>query len=84
MQEPADVFVTLNSSRYWRQSDGITPDSPAPGYGLDYTPTNADDPSTPAVVESSHPCDARFLDVLATDDRVKPLWGLIRAYETIM
>jgi hypothetical protein len=75
VQEPADVFVALNSSQYWERADGTDPSSPAPGYGLDYT-ANGDDPSTPET-ESGHPCDARFLDVLATDDRVAPLWGLI-------
>jgi Putative Flp pilus-assembly TadE/G-like len=75
VQEPTDVFVALNSSQYWQQSDGTNPALPAPGYGLDYT-ANGDDPSTPEL-ESSLPCDSRFLDVKATDDRVRPLWGLI-------
>ncbi len=72
VQEPGDVFVALNSSRYWQKSD--TALQPTTGYLQDY---GADgDPSTPGF-DSSQPCDSRFLDVKATDDDVFPLWGRI-------
>jgi hypothetical protein len=75
VQEPGDVYIVLNSPRFWQQSDGSDPTSPTQGYGLDWTADG--DPSTPAL-DPSDPCSARFLDVKATDDEVMPLWGRIK------
>jgi len=74
VQEPGDVYVALNASRYWKQSDGDS--TPSTGYGLDYSMDS--DPSTPGIQLPSDPCSARFLDVKATDDEVIPLWGRIQ------
>ena len=71
VQQPNDVRVALNSNSYW--PDNATPD-PLTGYGLDWTMDG--DPKT-AGQQSSQPCDARFLDVKATDDRLPLLWRWI-------
>ena len=73
VQEPGDVYIALNGSRYWQQSDGDT--APITGYGLDYTMDG--DPTTTGI-DPSDPCSAKFLDVKATDDEVFPLWGRIQ------
>jgi Flp pilus assembly protein TadG len=65
LAEPNDVRVALNADRYWRQSDGVS--SPTTGYGLDFGANN------PAKM----PCATSYLDAKATDDSVRPLWGLI-------
>ena len=79
LQEPTDVFAVLNSSSYWPPpppplgpADPTVPGSN--GYGFDETLDG--DPSTPTT-DSSKPCDARFLDVKATDDAAPMLWGLL-------
>lgn len=59
VQEPGDVRVVLNSSRYWAAGD------PTDGSTLDNT------------LPDGAPCDARFLDVKATDDDAPLLWGLL-------
>jgi hypothetical protein len=64
LQQPNDVRVALNSSRYWQPSDGKT--SPSNGYGLD------DSMATPG-----DPCSTKILDAKATDEDAPPLWGLI-------
>lgn len=64
VQEPNDVRVALNSASYWSPANGTNVAPPA--YGLDYTLDG--DPSTPAM-DSSHPCDAKFLEAKATDYR---------------
>jgi hypothetical protein len=74
VQEPGDVFVALNSTRYWQQSDGAL--SPEDGYGLDYTMDDGN-PATPTD-DRGKPCSLKYLDVKATDDRVIPLWGRIK------
>jgi len=64
VQEPNDVRIALNSSRYWQQSDGMVPG--ANGYGLDNS-----------IAIPGDPCSTRSLDAKATDDEAPPLWGLI-------
>jgi len=71
LEEPNDVRVALNSSAYWAPANGLDPTN---GYGLDWTADG--DPST-VTPDSSLPCDAKFLDAKATDEEVRPLWGLI-------
>ena len=64
VEQPNDVRVALNSSRYWNKSDGTT--SPVNGYGLDNTMSTPGDP-----------CTTKMLDAKATDDDAPSLWGLI-------
>lgn len=64
VQEPNDVRVALNSGSYWSPANGTSVAPPA--YGLDWTLDG--DPSTPAM-DSSHPCEAKFLEAKATDYR---------------
>jgi len=64
LQEPNDVRIALNSSRYWRKTDGVT--SPVNGYGLDNSMATPGDP-----------CSTKILDAKATDDDAPSLWGLI-------
>jgi hypothetical protein len=68
VQEPEDVRVVLNSSRYWEPSDG---DNTSTGYGLDWTMDG--DASTPGT-QSSLPCDASFLEARATDHELPLVW----------
>jgi hypothetical protein len=64
VQEPGDVRVVLNSSRYWQQGD------PTDGTGLDET----------MGTNGGSPCAERFLDVKATDDEVMLLWRWLPFY----
>ena len=64
LQQPNDVRIALNSSRYWQKSDGVT--SPTNGYGLDNSMATPGDP-----------CSTKILDAKATDDDAPSLWGLI-------
>jgi hypothetical protein len=65
LAEPNDVRIVLNADRYWQTTDGVT--SPATGYGLDWGGNNP----------AKKPCTTSSLDAKATDERVRPLWGLI-------
>jgi hypothetical protein len=68
LQEPADVHVLLNSTRYWQHGD------PVDGTGvlaLDYT-WDIDGNGG-----AGDPCSERALDVKATDEQVPPLWGVL-------
>jgi Flp pilus assembly protein TadG len=71
-QEPNDVRVVLNSSEYWAQANGTTPNSPSPGYGLDYTLPHVDGAGN--ATTDSLPCSVKFLDVKGTDDEAPLLW----------
>jgi len=73
-QEPGDVRVALNSTRYWAPSDGL---NTATGYDLDWTMDG--DPAT-AGNQSSLPCDASFLEAKATDQEVPLIWRWLPAY----
>jgi Putative Flp pilus-assembly TadE/G-like len=64
LQEPDDVRVALNSSRYWQESDGLVPGGT--GYGLDYS-----------IATPGDPCSTKYLDAKATDHEAPLLWGLI-------
>jgi hypothetical protein len=64
LAEPNDVRIALNSARYWAQSDGMVPGTN--GYGLDNT-----------IATPGDSCSTSYLDAKATDDQVRPLWGLI-------
>ena len=69
VQEPNDVRVVLNSANYWETAQAGL--DPATGYTLDWTMDG--DPATPGP-QSSQPCDARFIDAKATDDKLPLLW----------
>jgi hypothetical protein len=69
VQQPADVHVVLNSTRYWAQGDDTTQ-----GIGLDDTLDPDGNPLTPG-----DPCTTKTLDVKATDDEAPLLWGLLPA-----
>ena len=64
LAEPNDVRVVLNSSRYWGPSDGKVPGGN--GYGLDSS-----------IAVPGDPCSTVSLDAKATDEDVRPLWGLV-------
>ena len=64
IEQPNDVRIALNSSRYWQKTDGVT--SPTNGYGLDNSMATPGDP-----------CSTKILDAKATDDDAPSLWGLI-------
>ena len=66
IQEPHDVRVVLNSSRFWRDGDVMD------GLGLDDTLDHDGDPMT-----AGDPCSSRTLDVKATDDDIPWLLGLL-------
>jgi hypothetical protein len=69
-QEPNDVRVALNATRYWEKADGIVPG--VNGYNdLD----NKLDSSDGDLL--GDPCNERYLDVKATDDEAPPIWGLL-------
>lgn len=72
VQEPNDVRVVLNSSGYWSAAQAGM--DPATGYTLDWSLDG--DAATPGR-QSSQPCDARFIDAKATDDRLPLLWRWI-------
>ena len=61
VQQPDDVRAVLNSSSYWAQANGMDPNLPSAGYGLDYS--------------LGTPCATKSLDVKATDDEAPTLWG---------
>ena len=67
LAEPNDVRVALNSSRYWAPSDGMVPGPN--GYG---TP-----PLDNSIAVPGDPCSTSSLDAKATDEAVRPLWGLL-------
>jgi hypothetical protein len=69
VQQPEDVRVVLNSADYWSTAQAGL--DPATGYTLDWTMDG--DPATPGP-QSSQPCDARFIDAKATDDRLPLIW----------
>ena len=66
VQEPADVRIVLNSSRYWKDGD------PVDGFGLDDTIDFDGNPATPG-----DPCSTSSLDVKGTDDNAPLLFGFI-------
>lgn len=66
VQEPNDVRVVLNSSRYWQQADGLA----LGATGYTGVPDNT-------IATPGDPCSTRFIDAKATDDEAPPLWGLI-------
>jgi Putative Flp pilus-assembly TadE/G-like len=68
-QEPDDVRVVLNSSRYWADGDAPTGSGPHP---LDDTLDHDGNPATPG-----DPCSSKTLDVKATDDDAPLLFGFI-------
>ncbi|HLG09189.1 MAG TPA: hypothetical protein VI409_11035 [Gaiellaceae bacterium] len=68
VQEPNDVRIALNSSRYWQTSDGLIPGTN--GYGLDKTLDSDAD-------TDGGFCDEKYIDVKATDDDAPLLWGLL-------
>lgn len=72
VQEPDDVRVVLNSSNYWTSANPST--NLATGYDMDWTMDG--DPNV-AGQQSSQPCDAKFLDAKATDDKAPLLWRWI-------
>ncbi len=79
VQEPNDVRVVLNGSAYWTSADPSPtyPPDPSPTadpYGHDWT---LDGDPVASGVQSSQPCDSKFLDVKATDVDAPPLWGLL-------
>jgi hypothetical protein len=65
LAEPGDVRIVLNADRYWDSTDGTS--SASTGYGLDNGGNN------PAKM----PCATSSLEAKATDEHVRPLWGLI-------
>lgn len=73
-QEPNDVRVALNSTRYWAPSDGL---NTVTGYDLDWT---MDGDTSTAGNQSSLPCDASFLEAKATDQEVPLIWRWLPAY----
>ncbi len=79
VEEPNDVYAVLNSAGYWAPANGIDPNAPSAGYGLDYSMPPVDSQGNPAVDEngnpSSKPCAIKALDVKGTDDEAPTLWG---------
>lgn len=70
VEEPNDVRIVLNSSRYWQESDGT-----AQGMaGYSNVPDNTLDSNSN---DDMRFCDEKSIDVKATDDKVSLLWGLI-------
>ena len=65
LAEPGDVRVVFNADRYWDPPDGTS--NPSTGYGLDFGGNN------PAKM----PCQTSSLEAKATDEHIRPLWGLI-------
>jgi len=78
VQQPDDVRAVLNSADYW--STANAGQDPTTGYTLDWTMDG--DPKT-AGQQSSQPCDARFLDVKATDDKLPLLWRWIPLFPSV-
>jgi hypothetical protein len=68
-QQPDDVRVVLNSSRYWADGDSLTSPGPHP---LDDTLDHDGNPGTPG-----DPCSSKTLDVKATDDDAPLLFGFL-------
>ncbi|HEX4745710.1 MAG TPA: Tad domain-containing protein [Gaiellaceae bacterium] len=73
-QEPDDIHVLLNSTRYWQPGD---PTSGAAIAGLDFTWDIDGDGG------GGDPCSERSLDVKATDEDVPLLWGLLPLFPDI-
>jgi Putative Flp pilus-assembly TadE/G-like len=69
VQEPNDVRVVLNSTRYWTDTDSPTGVGPHP---LDDTLDHDSNPATPG-----DPCSSKTLDVKATDDDAPLLFGFL-------
>ena len=78
VQQPQDVRVVLNSADYWGPAQAGL--NPATGYTLDWTMDG--DPVTPGP-QSSQPCDARFIDAKATDDRLPLIWRWIPLFPSV-
>jgi Putative Flp pilus-assembly TadE/G-like len=70
VQEPNDVRVALNATRYWEKTDGVVPG--VNGYNDLDNKLDSSDADT-----LGDPCNERYLDVKATDDEAPPIWGLL-------
>jgi hypothetical protein len=77
-QEPNDVHVVLNSAQYWAQANGLDPNVPSPGYGLDYSLPNVDGDGNPTA--DSLPCSVKFLDLKGTDHEAPLLFRWLPLY----
>ena len=74
IQQPGDVHVLLNSTRYWQTGDPV---SGTAANALDY---NWDIDGSGG---GGDPCTERALDVKATDEEVPLLWGILPLFPDI-